>query len=687
MLRPDDSVELIPGVGKAMALKLSTLGIRTIEDLLLYAPIRYEDYSRVASVASLTDGASVRVHGTIQKIHTRRAQHRRMSVTDAMLADGTGILELTWFNQPYVENYLHEGDVVTVAGTVSVRKGHIQMVSPRYAVGEALPPEGHGVIPIYSAAGDMPQGPLRRAIGRCLATADAVDDWLPESVRSTESLCSIGEALRGLHEPATMDDTLRARERLAFDELCVVQARSFLARRELSRVRAPRIAAAKKDIDALIRSLPYELTDDQRTAVGEVLADLEKGIPMNRMLEGDVGSGKTVVAAIAMRAAAAAGLQSVMLAPTEILARQHFSTLSRVYADTGVRVALLTQGAVEMTGTGGISRAELLAAIGEGNADVVVGTHALIQEKVSYKTIGLVVVDEQHRFGVKQRAALKEKNPDDLVPHFLSMTATPIPRSLALIVYGELDLSLLRQLPSGRMPVQTKVISERGRATAYAFIDQQLAAGRQAFVICPLIDPSDALGVASATDVYDYLRKKIFPKRRVGLLHGRLKSDEKAEVMRRFERGDLDILVSTSVIEVGIDIPNATVMAVEGAERFGLAQLHQFRGRVGRGAHQSYCILLCTDPEASSVERLRTLERTTDGFEVAERDLQDRGPGDVFGVRQSGIPDLRFARITDTALVRRAAAVMQQLLEQHDIAEFPVLADRVLHGPKETHFE
>ncbi|MEK7139587.1 MAG: ATP-dependent DNA helicase RecG, partial [Patescibacteria group bacterium] len=481
------------------------------------------------------------------------------------------------------------------------------------------------------------------------------------------------------HFPDSSATLARAQERLRFDEFFFIQLRNQMSRQELAAAAASAIPFAADLMKDFLGRLPYQLTQCQRRSAWEIIQDLGRAHPMSRLLDGDVGSGKTIVAAAAARQVASAGQQTVIMAPTEILAWQHYQSFSRLFVDTGVTVGVYTRTYRHITTrTEPITKALLLSQLRRGAIQILIGTHAVIQEAVVFQRLGLAIVDEQHRFGVEQRQALQQMSPSGLIPHFLSMTATPIPRSLALTLYGDLDISLLDELPAGRQPIKTAVVLPSQRAELYRTVDAELAAGRQAFIICPLIDPSPTVASAAVKTEYERLGREVFPHRRLGLLHGKLTSSEKDRVMAAFVAGEIDVLVATSVIEVGVDVPNATMMLIEGAERFGLAQLHQFRGRVGRGAHQSYCWLLTDAAGAESGQRLAAVVKSQDGFSLAEQDLKLRGPGDVLGSNQSGFPELKFATLFDVKNIKRAKmAALAVLAADPQLNHHPLLRQRV----------
>jgi ATP-dependent DNA helicase RecG len=630
-------VQFLKGVGPRRAEALDRLGIRTVRDLLLHAPRRYEDASTVAPIATLEVGDDATVVGTVVSkgvIPTRRG----LRIFQAVLRDDSGLIECSWPGQPFLDRTIRVGDTLLANGPVRFYNG--RQVQPREFVvlgraGEESEAEGR-VLPIYPATEGVSQRLLRQLVGDALDRfADALEadePFAPEDLRAAR-VPPFAEAVEALHRPPSIPDAERGRRRLAWGEAFFVQ---LLHARAYEQIRTRRAGRAHERVaggwvDALYRSLPFALTDAQTRAVREIFDDLASERRMHRMLQGDVGSGKTVVALFAMLAAADAGRQAALMAPTEILAEQHARTLRALCAPLGLVPTLLT-GRLAAG-----ERREALAGLADGSARLAVGTHALFQEGVVFADLGLAITDEQHRFGVRQRQALQDLGAE---ADALVMSATPIPRSLALTVYGDLDLSVLDEMPPGRTPVRTAVRGVRARADVYAFLRERVAAGAQAYIVYPLVEESGKVDLAAATEEYERLRKEVFPDLTLALVHGRLPAAEKEEVMGRFAAGDLDILVATTVIEVGIDVANASVMVVEHAERFGLSQLHQLRGRVGRGADASYCVLIAA-PGADGGERLEIMARTTDGFAIAREDLRLRGMGDFFGARQHGAVDFR----------------------------------------------
>jgi ATP-dependent DNA helicase RecG len=643
------------GIKEKTAEKLTRLGISTIQDLLLHYPFRHEDFSRVTPIGSLQLGAKTTIRARVYGVSAGLTRVRRMRLTEATLSDGTGQLRAIWFNQPWVAKALQGITEIFLAGTVEFDRGPV-MKNPLYERVSGDPRHAGRLVPIYHETAGLTSRWLREKIQAVLPAAEQLPEFLPDAVRRRHGFPARSEAVQAIHFPASPQNLERARARLAFDEMFVVQVAALQAKRARQREAGYAIPFDQAAARAFVAALPFRLTTAQRRAAWQILQDMERPMPMNRLLEGDVGSGKTVVAAMAMHHATVAGYQSVLLAPTEILARQHAEVVEHLLRPFGVTVGLL------LGSTAASQRERLLEALAAGSIAIVVGTHALIDEAVRFHRLGLVVVDEQHRFGVEQRLALRAKG--GRPPHFLSMTATPIPRTLGLTLYGDLDISAIDELPVGRHKVETRLYQPGERAEAYAFVRGQVAAGRQVFVICPIIQESDKLGVRSATAELEKLRTDVFPElaERIGLIHGRLKPAEREAVMGRVQRGEVDILVATSVVEVGIDIPNASVMLIEGAERFGLAQLHQFRGRVGRGAHAAYCLLFTDVDDPENLKRLQAVLTHTSGFELAEIDLRLRGMGELYGERQHGF-DLKVADLFDVQLIRQAQEEAERVLE------------------------
>lgn len=701
-------IEKLPQIGPRNALYLKKLGIKSAGDLLFHFPFRYDDFSDYKLIKDAEVGQVVSVKGEVIEIRNVRTRRRGMTLTEAAIEDESGVIQAIWFNQPFLTTNLHQGMHVSLSGKVTFAKEGMQLSSPAYEVlGKGNLHTGR-LVPVYHETEGLSSKWLRAHIKPLLPLADTVPEFLPEEVLERQDLLTRSEAVKQIHFPEDAQAAEEAKRRLGFDELFLVQLYMQRQRQKWEGQKAIRIGydgRIEREIKDFLARLPFQLTDGQRMAVWKIIKDLEKESPMNRLLEGDVGSGKTLVALLAALVVIRSGYQALMMAPTEILARQHFAESMRRFcaddgkgeADEDMRIVLLT-GSESRSYEGGkekvLGRGKILDLIREGKADLVIGTHALIQEKVEFRNLALSVVDEQHRFGIEQRAHTQNEIRDiedglrATVPHLLSMTATPIPRTLALTVYGDLDLSVLPEMPKGRQKIVTELVAPGNRENAYGFIRREIKAGRQAFVICPLIEESDVLEVRSATEEAERLRKEVYPESNIGLLHGRMKPREKEEVMKDFADNKINILVSTSVVEVGIDIPNATVMLIEGADRFGLAQLHQFRGRVGRGQFQSRCFLFTDSTSAAAHRRLKALVDSDNGFVLAQKDLELRGPGELIGIRQSGFPDLAMSSLSDSELISATREEARRIMEKDpDLGKYPKLKVRIEAFEKDVHLE
>ncbi|HEV2412700.1 MAG TPA: ATP-dependent DNA helicase RecG [Candidatus Saccharimonadales bacterium] len=667
-MKLDDPITVLKGVGPSLSQKLAILGIETVGDLIRHFPRRYNDFSHIIKIKDIKPGP-VTILCKVVKITARYAR-RGLHITDVIVEDGTGELRVVWFNQPYREAHLKAGGKFYMSGTFDLQRDRYILQNPAVEQVSNFSKNTARIVPIYPETKGLKSNQIRQLIFLLLPYIKELPETLPASVVKSNQLLSYSEAMTQIHFPESDTLLARAKERLGFEELFELLLASQLNKQDRASNPSWAIEYRQNAADTFINQLSFTLTDAQRLAAWEILQDISKNQPMNRLLQGDVGAGKTVVAALAAFMAHSNNLQAAFMAPTEVLAAQHADTLQRLLNETGVEVGLLV-GSVKKK-----PREELLKRLRSGDIDIVVGTHALIQNGVDFAKLGLIVVDEQHRFGVDQRKVLLAKGSN--MPHILSMTATPIPRSLMLTVYGELDVSIIKTPPANRKPVITKIIQPTNRAKAYQMIEDELAKGHQAYIICPLVSESDVLGFTSVEEEYAKLTKeKIFKDRQIGKLHGKLSSQEKDDVMSQFKVARFDILVATTVVEVGVDVPNATIMLIEGADRFGLAQLHQLRGRVGRSDAQSYCVLIPSSVKASS-KRLQELANSNDGFYLAERDLELRGPGELYGYRQHGTIDLRIARMTDTRFLYLVQQAVEKFLAtKPDLLQYPQLRQRV----------
>lgn len=658
-----DSVRSLPGIGAARAKALEKLGIFTVRDLLRWFPRDYEDRTLIMSISEAPADRPVCVSAMVAETPRTDRIRQGLHITKVKVADSTSCMTVSFFNQDYVKNALRPGTDYIFYGKAEGPPGGRRMTNPVFER------EGSGqatgrILPVYPLTAGI-SNHLLAALTRQAAEACAGDipEVLPEEVRLAHGLARSEFSYRNIHAPASWEELAMARRRFVFEELfCLTVGLTLLKDRRQTGRGVPVPARSLRPFYAL---LPFSLTGAQTRVIGEAAADMAHGRPMNRLVQGDVGSGKTVVAAACAYLTWKAGFQSAMMVPTELLAEQHYHMLRGLLSSAGMTVALLTASARAA------EKRKVCAALADGKADLVIGTHALLSEGVSFARLGLVITDEQHRFGVGQRAALSAKGGEDGSPHVLVMSATPIPRTLALILYGDLDVSVLDELPPGRRPVKTYIVGENKRARMYAFVRKLAAEGRQVYIVCPAVEegepPADSgqLTLKAVTEYAETLRTQVFPDLRIGFVHGRMKAGERDAVMRSFAEGGTDVLVSTTVIEVGVDVPNAALMIVENAERFGLSQLHQLRGRVGRGEHQSYCVLVTASKNPESLARLNALAATNDGFRISEEDLKLRGPGDFFGARQHGLPQLKMADLAgDLRLLREAQDAARALLDR-----------------------
>ena len=692
----DSPVTLLRGVNSRTAARLKRLDVETVRDLLYFFPRRHEDYASISKISDLRPGETHTIQGIVWEARETVRGMRNLKCTEAVISDDTGNVRVTFFGNPYMVKNLLTNRAVVLSGRVDVYRGQLEFQSPEYEFidqQDQLLNAGR-LVPVYPLTEGLVQRSVRRLTWQALERWQTIiEDGVAAAFLELNELMALSKAVSETHYPSDRQVLEEARRRLAFDELLVLQL-AVMLRRGAATASAPgtQVPANAPAVGNFIEGLPFPLTGAQKRCMAEIGEAMEtSGPPMDRLLQGDVGSGKTVVALVALLSAVAAGYQGAIMAPTEVLAEQHFNTVSALLGgllvdepeDSFFSVQLeplaapVSVGLLVGSSPAKVKR-EVRRRLADGSLDIVIGTHALIQDKVKIPNLALAVVDEQHRFGVLQRAALKESGEHN--PHLLVMSATPIPRTLAMTLYGDLNISTIDELPPGREPVRTGWVPAYKRNDSYRFVRQEVQNGRQAFVVCPLIDESESVETRAASVEYERLSQQVFPDLRLGLLHGRMRPTAKEEVMRSFRDGEMDILVSTPVVEVGIDVPNASVMLVEGADRFGLAQLHQFRGRVGRGQHQSYCLLLADDPGEEAKRRLEAVSGIQDGFKLAEVDLELRGPGDFFGTRQSGLPTLHMARLSDSDLLSTAREYATTVLEQDpslEAAENRVLAGQV----------
>ncbi len=669
------SLSQIKGVGPKTAEQLARAGLLTVGDLLLFLPRKHEDFSGVVPIGDIQPGKAT-IRARCESIATRTVR-RGLRLTTAVLADDTGKLNAVWFNQPYRTQQLGGSDEeFYFSGEFEFNYNRYQLTNPSAEQVKELPVSADRLLPVYHARYGLKSQVVRKILTELRPLMTVLPETLPPAIIQDNQLMSRSDAILAMHFPQAIEDTVKARERLGFEELFEMLLASQLNKQANARLDGVEIPFEQHIVKDFVAQLPFQLTGAQRRAAWQIIQDFESKTPMNRLLQGDVGSGKTIVAGLAARQAASQGVQTAIMAPTEILASQHAATLASLLEPFGVTVGLLI-GSVK-----GTARSELYARIADGTVNVVVGTHALIQDKVTFHNLGFVVIDEQHRFGVEQRKKLLDKA--QRMPHLLAMTATPIPRSLALTLYGELEISVLDEKPANRKPIKTQIVSPISAKKVYAHIDQEIADGRQAYVICSLIDDNPENDIKSVESEYKKLKNSVFGHRSIGLLHGKMKPAEKDAIMHNFKDKKYDILVSTTVVEVGVDVPNATVMIIENAEQFGLSQLHQLRGRVGRSAHQSYCYLMMGTTNKPT-ERLREVEKSNDGFYLAEIDMKLRGPGEIYGRAQHGALNLQIATLADTKLIERASQAAKAFVASgDDLLHYKELAEHVQYYQRLT---
>ncbi|OGZ26871.1 MAG: ATP-dependent DNA helicase RecG [Candidatus Nealsonbacteria bacterium RIFOXYB1_FULL_40_15] len=677
MINLQTPIEQAPGVGPSVLKKFKRLKIKTVRDLLFHFPYKYDDFSNIIAIEKLKINEICTISGKVLGIETSRSWKKNIYITEALVEDKTSAVKAVWFNQLHIQKIIKKGDLVFLSGKAVAGKNGVYLSNPSFEKFKSEPIHTGRLIPSYSKTEGLSSKWIRRILAPLLKDLHGrIPETLPQEIIQSQNLLPVEQALWQIHFPSSKEKASEAKKRFSFEEIFFIQLFVLRERNLLSKEKSASVPVNLGVIKRLADSLPFKLTDAQRKSAWRILNDTEKERPMNRLLEGDVGSGKTIVAAMACLNTAKAGYQSALMAPTEILAKQHFQEISKTLQDFRVNIGLLTGKQDQFRSKKlknqviEISRKKLLEKTLSGEMDILIGTHALIQDKVKFGKLALVVLDEQHRFGVAQRSKLVSsgaKKEKPLIPHLLSMTATPIPRTLALTIYGDLDLSIIDELPKGRKKILTKIINPLEREKTYDFVAEEIKKGRQAFIICPRIEKKED-GIKNTwsetktvKEESEKLKKEIFPDLKIGTLHGKMPPKEKEKVMNDFRNKKTDILVSTSVVEVGIDVPNATVMLIEGAERFGLAQLHQFRGRVGRGEYQSYCLLFSDKPK----ERLLALVKSEDGFSLAEKDLRLRGPGDFAGTKQWGIPDLLMDALKDMGLVEKTRETAKEFLQKN----------------------
>jgi ATP-dependent DNA helicase RecG len=724
----ETSLSAVKGIGPKFVAKLEKIGIETAGDLLWHFPVRYDDWSAITDIKNLRPGEYAVIRAKVKKIGFRKSWIQRLTIIEATLEDDSGSVRTIWFGQPFIKRVLSEGKQAFFSGKVLSGKRGIFLSNPSYEtvsdeadISELFPQ--HELLAIYSETKGLTSKGIRFLINKVLPYFEKISDFIPTDILKKNNFPEINQALQSVHFPKTSGEANAAKKRFAFEELFLLQLGNLLEKKRLAKTKAPAIEFNLNFIKWTLEKLPYKLTFSQKRSLYEVLKDIERHQPMNRLLQGDVGSGKTIIAAIAAMETAESGYQAVFMAPTEILANQHYQTFKKFFSDFGHPIGFLTaKSSIAFYGDNlesEIKKKDLLKEIETGKIKILIGTHALIakssgESKIKFNNLGLIVVDEQHRFGVHQRAELtrnQSKKVSGLVPHFLSMSATPIPRTLAITIFGDLDLSTIDELPQGRKPIITKIVDSLNRDKAYAFIRGEIRKGRQAFVICPRIESqnedneltydyeSEGLKAIdrrksgwseskTVKEEFEKLSKKVFPDLKVAMLHGKMKSEEKQKIMADFKTQKSDILVATSVVEVGVDIPNATIMMIEGAERFGLAQLYQFRGRVGRGEHQSFCFLFTESSSEATGQRLKALLEAKNGFELAEKDLEIRGPGALLGVEQTGMPDTTMRALQNPGMIKSSRASAEYIIEKDPtLKSYPALKNRLAQFKEDIHLE
>ncbi len=712
MIKLSTELKQIKGINNRLLARINRMGIKTVRDLLWHFPFRYEDFSAVVKICDLAINQTATVQGVVRKIDIRRTWQKKMIIVEAFIDDETGGIKAVWFNQPYIARVLQPGRIANFAGKIVFSKDEMCLSNPIYELTSSYQPETKhtaALIPVYPETKGLTSKGLRYLIKPILNNLEKMADFVPAEVLKKFNLPEINVALKVLHFPNEISDAEESKKRFAFEDLFLLQLTNIKLKNKLAKEKAVALKIDNENIKKIVDKLPFKLTTSQKQSLEEILIDLAKPQPMNRLLQGDVGSGKTVIAAIAAVIAAQNDKQSAFMVPTEVLAKQHYKTMIRLFGYLNIPIGLLTNSQVHCFYGENLEtktkKADFLKKVANSELKIIIGTHTLIAAGVVFKDLVFTTVDEQHRFGVEQRAALVRNNESRIknrqaLPHFLSMSATPIPRTLTLTLFGDLDLSTINELPVGRKQIITKIVAPANRAKAYQFIREQIKKGRQAFVICPRIEKADPTSniqhptsklwddVKAVKEEYEKLTTQIFPDLRVGLLHGKLKSSEKNSIMNDFSENKINILVATSVIEVGVDIPNASIMLIEGADRFGLAQLYQFRGRVGRAEHQSFCLLFTDSNSPTTAQRLQSLMEAKNGFELAEKDLAMRGPGEFLGHTQTGLPDLAMRSLNNIELIKNARLAAADILKKdYELKNYPELKAELDKFRNRVHLE
>ena len=693
-----------------IAIKLKKLGILTVKDLIFNFPNRYEDFSHTIKIAELKANEPATISGEVKKIDIKRTWKRKMIIVEALIVDDSGAIKATWFNQPYVGRILKLNSFYNFSGKLSSGGREIYLSNPSYEPSTSKSEIKHtaGLIPIYSETRGLTSRGIRYVLKPILSDLEELKEFIPEDILKSNKIPEINSAIKKIHFPKNKEEIDSAKKRFSFENIFLLELNNIKTKLDMEREKAHNLGIENHDIENLIKKLPFELTKTQSRSLEEIIVDLNKNHPMNRLLEGDVGSGKTIIAAIAAILTAQKSKQVALMAPTEVLATQHLNTFKKVFGEylksEKMGVGILTSGLKQK------EKREIKEEIISGRIKIIIGTHSLIQKDLIFNDLGLIIIDEQHRFGIDQRGALVKSEvshaneTNKVLPHFLSMSATPIPRTLALTLFGDLDLSIIDELPKGRKPIITKLVSGENRSKAYGFIKEKIKEGRQVFVVCPRIEKSKPeeekeksseekllnkwKDAKTIEEEYENLSKNIFPEFSVGFIHGKIKSEEKEKIMKDFKENKIQILIATSLIEVGIDIPNATIMIIEGSEYFGLSQLYQLRGRIGRGEHQSFCLLFSDSKNATSNSRLNALIKAKNGFELAEIDLKLRGPGEILGDKQTGLPDIAMDALKDIKLIKSVRdSVIKILKKDRDLENYPNLRNKMKEFKKQIHLE